>query len=130
MHEVFQHAAAKGQKEVEWRVHRGHWKKLPQLNPEAGIPTVQPVGPETSEEELQELYLGVYNLHRLPGSPPREPVLLEEVMSSLEDCQGWRAERTSAATARSQPANPQPPKNGPFRKGKRDSLVERSLSTI
>ena len=55
MHEMFQHAAAKGQKKVEWIVHRGNWQRLPQLNPEVGIPAIQLVGPETSKEELQEL---------------------------------------------------------------------------
>ena len=50
-----------------------------------GIPAIQLVGPETSKEELQELYLEVYKLHRLPRSPPGEPVLLEEVLSSLKD---------------------------------------------
>ena len=93
IHEMFQHAAAKGQKEAEWIVCQGCWQNLPQLNPEAGIPTVQLVGPETSEEELQELYLEVYKLHRLPGSPPEEPALLEEVLSSLKDHQGWKGER-------------------------------------
>ena len=83
MHEMFQHAAAKGEKEAKWIIHRGHQQNFPQLNPEAGIPAVQLVGPETSKEELQGLYLEVYKLHRLPGSPPGEPVLLEEMLSVL-----------------------------------------------
>ena len=91
MHEMFQHAAAKGQKEAEQTVHRGCWEKFPQQNP-----VVQLVGPETSEEELQELYLEVYKLHRLPGYPPGETALLEEVVSSLKDHQGRKEERTSA----------------------------------
>ena len=130
MHEMFQHAAAKGQKEAEWIVCQGCWQKLPQLNPEVGIPAVQLVGPETSKEELQELYLEVYKLHRLPGSPPGEPALLEEVLSSLEDCQGWRGERTSAATARPCLANPHSSRSRAPWKEKGDSLVERSLATI
>ena len=107
MHEMFQHAAAKGWKEAEWILHWGCWQWLSQLNLAAGILAVQLVGPETSEKELQELYLEVYKLHRLPGSPPGEPALLEEVVSSLKDCQGWKEERTSAATARSWLADPQ-----------------------
>ena len=106
MHEMFQHAAAKGQKEVEQIICQGHWQNLSQLNPEAGIPVVQLVGPETSKEELQELYLEVYKLHRLPGSPPGEPALLEEVLSSLEDHQGWRGEKASAAMVRPHPEDP------------------------
>ena len=49
---------------------------MPQLNPEVGVPAVQLVGPETTKEELLEIYLEVYKLHRLPGSPPGEPAIL------------------------------------------------------
>ena len=87
-------------------------------------------GPETSKEELQELYLEVYKLHRLPGSPPGEPALLEEVLSSLEECQGQREEGTYAATARPCPADPHPLRSRAHQKEKEDSLVERSLATI
>ena len=90
---MFQHAAAKGQKEAKQIICRGHWQNMPQPNPETGIPAIQLVGPETSKEELQELYLEVYKLHRLPRSPPGEPVLLEEVLSSLKDHQGQRGKR-------------------------------------
>ena len=81
---------------------------MPQLNPEVGIPVIQLVGPETSEKELQELFLEVYKLHRLPGSPPGEPALMEEVVSPLKDCQGQKEKRTSVATARSQTTDAQP----------------------
>ena len=102
---MFQHAAAEGWKEVEWIIHQGCQQNLTQLNQEMGIPAVQLVGPETSKEELQELYLEVYKLHGLPGSPSGEPVLLEEVLSSLKDHQGW-GERASAATVRPHPGDP------------------------
>ena len=118
MHEMFQHAAAKGQKQVERIVHQGHQQNLPQLNLEAGIPAIQLVGPETSKEELQELYLEVYKLHRLPGFPPGEPALLEEVLSSLKDQQGQRGERASAATARPHPEDPHSLRSGTPRREK------------
>ena len=76
LHEMFRHVAAKGQKEVEWIVCRGCQQNLLQLNPEVGIPAIQLVGPETTKEELLELYLEVFKLHRLPGSPPGEPAIL------------------------------------------------------
>ena len=95
-----------------------------------GIPTIQLVGPETSKEELQELYLEVYKLHRLPGSPPGEPALLEEVLSSLKDHQGQEGERASAATVRPHLEDPHPSRGGAPQKEKRDSLVERSLATV
>ena len=100
LHEMFWQAAAKGQKEAKWIICLGCQQNMPQLNPEAGAPTIQLVGPKTSKEELQELYLEVYKLHRLPGSPPGEPVLLEEVLSSLEDYQGQKAEEAPTAMAR------------------------------
>ena len=43
------------------------------------MPAIKLVGPETSREELLEIYLEVYKLHRLPGSPPGELAILEEV---------------------------------------------------
>ena len=117
MHEMFQHAAAEGQKEAEWIVCQGHWQMLPQLNSEVGIPTIQLVGPETSKE-LQELYLEVYKLHKLPGSPPGKPALLKEVLSSLEDHQGQEGERASAATVRPHLEDPHPSRGGDPRKEK------------
>ena len=113
---MFQHAATEGQKEAEWIIHQGCLQNLPQLNPEVGVPTVQLVGPETSKEELLELYLEVYKLHRLPGSPPREPALLEEVLSSLKDHQGCKEEKASAAMARPHPKDPHSSRSGIPRK--------------
>ena len=103
---------------------------MPQQNLEVGIPAIQLVGPETSKEELQELYLEVYKLHRLPGCPPGEPVLLVEVLFSLEDHQGQEGERAPAATARPHLEDPHPLRSRAPQKGKRDSLAERSLATV
>ena len=130
IHKMFWHAAVKGWKEAEWIICQGHWQNLLQLNPEAGIPAIQLVGPETSKEELQELYLEVYKLHRLPGSPPGEPALLEEVLSSLKDHQGWKGEKASTAMARPHPEDPHSLRSSVPQKGKRDSSVERSLATV
>ena len=126
MHEIFQHAAAEGQKEAEQIVCQGCWQKLPQLNPEAGLPAIQLVGPETSKEELQELYLEVYKLHRLPGSPPGEPALLEEELSSIKDHQGQEGERASAATVRPHPEHPIPWEAEPPRRKKEKLSGEKS----
>ena len=57
------------------------------------ISAIQLVGPQTSKKEIQSLYLEVYKQWRLPGSPPREPELLEEVVSSFEDHQGQKQKR-------------------------------------
>ena len=47
------------------------------------IPAIQLVQPEIDREQLLELYLEVYKLHRLPGSPPGEPTILEDISSVL-----------------------------------------------
>ena len=130
LHKMFQHAAAKGQKEVEWIIHQGCQQNLPQLNPEVGLPAIQLVGPEISKEEILELYLEVYKLHRLPGSPPGEPALLEEVLSSLPDHQGHEGEKAPAAMVRPHPEDPHSSRSGIPQKEKRDQLVERSLATV
>ena len=88
LHEMFQHATDQGQKEVEHTFSQGHQHELPKLDLEAVLSAVQLVGPKTSKEEIQSLYYEVYKLWRLPGSPPREPELVEEVVSSFEDCKG------------------------------------------
>ena len=85
LHKMFCHAALEGQKEVERIVCWGHWQHMPQLNLEAGLPAVELVGPETSREELLELYLEVYKLHQLPGLPPGELAVAEEVLATIPD---------------------------------------------
>ena len=52
-----------------------------------------------TKEELLELYLEVYKLHRLPGSPPGELAILKEVLYSLPDHQRHEEEKAPAATA-------------------------------
>ena len=59
---------------------------MPQLNPKVGMPAIELVGPETSWEELLEIYLEVYKQHRLPGSPPGELAILQEVLAAVPDC--------------------------------------------
>ena len=93
LHEMFLHTVSKGQKEAERYICPGIWQHMPQLNPEAGIPTVQLVQPETSREELLDIYLEVYKLHRLPGSPPGELAILEEVSTAIRG-HSWEKEET------------------------------------
>ena len=83
LHEMFLHAAYEGQKEAEQVVCRGHHQHMPRLDPEVGIPAIQLVHPEIDREQLLELYLEVYKLHRLPSSPPGELAILEEISSVL-----------------------------------------------
>ena len=115
---------------MEWIIHQGCQQNLPQLNLEAGIPAVQLVGPETTKEELLELYLEVYKLHRLLGSPPGELAILEEVLSSLPDCQRHEEEKAPAVMARPHPEGPHFSRSGAPHKGRKDNSVEISLAMV
>ena len=75
---------------------------MPQLNPEAGVPTIQLVWPETSREELLDIYLEVYKLHRLPSSPPGELAILEEVSAAIP---GHLQEKEETPNAQRQPSH-------------------------
>ena len=103
---------------------------MPQLNPEVGAPAIQLVGPEMTKEELLNIYLEVYKLHRLPGSPPGEPAVLEEVMASVPDCPQSKEGATHEVTA-------QPPSRGSHSSRsraplweRRDDSIDRSLATM
>ena len=130
LYELFQHAADQGWKEAEQTVCRGHWQEIPKLDPEADLSTVQLVGPQTSKEEIQSLYLEVYKQHRLLGSPPRELELMEEVASSFEDCQGQKEEEVSEMAVRFWSADVQPPRSRTPKRGRREASVERSLANM
>ena len=103
---------------------------MPQLNPKVGVPAVQLVGPETAKEELLELYLEVYKLHRLPGSPPGEPAILEKVLSSLPDHQRCEEEKAPAAMGHPHPEGSHASRSGTPQRGRKDDLVERSLAMV
>ena len=127
---MFRHAAAEGWKEAECIICWGHRQTLPQLNPEAGVPAVQLVGLDVTKEELLKIYLEVYKLHRLPGSPPGEAVILEEVLSSLPNHQ--RCEEEEALSPTMQPCAKGPPSSRsstPHCKRGNDP-VERSLAMV
>ena len=103
---------------------------MPQLNPEAGVPAIQLVGLETTKEELLEIYLEVYKLHRLLGPPPGEPAILEEVLSSLPDQQRCKEEKTPAATAQQCAENPHSSRSHTPYQTRKDDPVERSLAMV
>ena len=128
LHEMFCHAASEGWKEVEWIVCWGHWQHMPQLNLEVGMPAIKLVGPETSREELLEIYLKVYKHHQLPGSPPGELAILEEVLAAVPD---WLQRRDEAPQAWVQPS---PGDSHPSRSRKPcqewESSVDRSLTRM
>ena len=101
---------------------------MPQLDPAVGIPTIQLVHPETGREELLDLYLEVYKLHRLPSSPPGEPAILKEVSSALP-CHSLDKEGTPDTQRQPNPKDFCPPQSRPpqWEKG---SLLDRNLTRV
>ena len=130
LYEMFKHAIDQGQKEAKQTVCQGHQQGLPKLNPEVDVSAIQLVGPQTTKEEIQSLYLEVYKQQRLPGSPPGELELIEEVVSSFKDCQGWKEEEASGTTVRPRLTDIWPSRSRTPGKGRREALVERSLATV
>ena len=85
------------------------------------VSAIQLVGPQTSKKEIQSLYLKVYKQQRLLGSPPGELELMEEVVSSFNDHQGWKQRK---------PTGIQPHRSQTPGRGRRESLVERILANV
>ena len=83
LYDMFLHVAAKGQKEVKQVTCRGPPWHMPQLDPRVALPAIQLVHPGISRRELLDLYLEVYKLFRMPGSPPGEPAILKEISSAI-----------------------------------------------
>ena len=83
LHEMFLHATAEGQKEVEGVMHQGYRWHMPQLDPRVDLPAIQLVHPKIGRRELLDLYLEVYKLHWLPGSPLGELAILQEISSAI-----------------------------------------------
>ena len=128
LHEMFLHAASEGWKEVEQVIHQGCQQHMAQLNPEAGIPAIELVGAETSQEELLEIYLEVYKQHRLPGSPPGEPAILQEVLATVPHCPQEK-EETSKVQTQPRPKASHPSKGRKPCQG-REGSVDRSLARM
>ena len=103
---------------------------MSQLNLEAGIPTIQLVGPETTKEELLKIYLEVYKLHRLPGSPPGEPAIIKEVMASVPDHPKSEEDKTSEATVQPCPGGSHSPRSSTPYRGRNDDSMAQSLATV
>ena len=56
-----------------------------------------------TKEELLEIYLEVYKFHRLPGSPPGEPAIWEEIMAKVSDHPHSEEDQTHEAAVQSRP---------------------------
>ena len=103
---------------------------MPQLNRKAGAPTIQLVGLETSKEELLKIYLEVYKLHRLPGSPPGEPAILEEIMASVPDHPQSEEDKMLEAAVQPHPGGSHSSRSSILHRRRNNDSVERSLATV
>ena len=103
---------------------------MPQLNPEAGVPTVQLVGLETTKGELLKIYLEVYKLHRLPGSPPGELAILEEIMASVLDHPQSEEDKMLEATAQPCPGGSHSSRSSTPHRRRNDDSVEKRLAMV
>ena len=101
---------------------------MPKLDPEVGIPAIQLVHPEIGREKILDLYLEVYKLHRLPGSPPGEPAILKKVSSALP-CPSMEQEGTPDTQRQPNPKDFHPPQSRPPQ-WERESLLDRSLARV
>ena len=72
----------------------------------------------------------MYKLWRLPGSPPRELELVEEVVASLEDCQGWERGEALQVARECSPTEVRPPRSRTPRRERRDATTGRSLAEV
>ena len=84
--------------------------------------------PETSWEELLDIYLEVYKLHRLPGSPPGELAILKEVSAALP-CHSMEEEDTPHAPKQPNPNDLHPPQSR-LPRWERESSLDRSLARV
>ena len=73
LHEMFLHAAKRGQKEVECIVCLGHWGSVYDSDSKADQSAMELVGYHTSQKEIRGIYQSIYLLQRASGLPPAEP---------------------------------------------------------
>ena len=88
LHEMYQHAADRGQKEAEWMVCWGHHGSVYDPGSEADQSAMELVGYHTSQKEMRDVYQSIYLLWRAPGLPPRgaQPwrKAIQDILSSLK----------------------------------------------
>ena len=90
------------------------------------------VGPQTSREEIRNLYYQVYKLWRLPGSPLCGPEQAKElarnVVSSLKNCLRWRGGEPLRVLGEYKPAGAWPSCSKTPRRRRRDTSAKRDFT--
>ena len=101
---------------------------MPQLDPRADLSAVQLVYPTIGRRELLDLYLEVYKLHQLPGSPPGEPAILQEILSAISDPTSEEEQSTGARRSSNHQDLCPPEDRHPCQK--RGRALDRSLARV
>ena len=125
LQEMFLQVAHLGRKEAEWP---------PMSGPQADISAIWVVEPQTTREEIGNLYYEVYKLKRLPASTPCGLKWMDEltadIVSSLKDCLRWRESQPPGDLEESGLADAKPSRsNTPQRRGSSTS-TERDLTKV
>ena len=88
LHEMFLHAANRGQKEAECMVCWGHQGSVYDSDSEADQSAMELVGYHMSWKEIRDVYQSIYLLWRAPGLPPcgTQPrrKAIQDILSSLK----------------------------------------------
>ena len=89
LHEMFLHAADRGQKEVEQMVCQDHCSSVHNPSSKVAQSAMELVGYHTSQREMRDVYQSIYLLRRTPGLPPCSAQssrrVIQDILSSLED---------------------------------------------
>ena len=132
LQEMFLQVAHLGRKEVEWMVCQGCQHGLPCLDLQVDISAVWVVGPQTTREEIGNLYYEVYKLKRLPGSAPCGLKWVEEltadIVSSLKDHLRWREGQPPRDSEEPGPADTQPSRSNTPQRRRRGTSTVRDLT--
>ena len=62
LQQMFLHAAATGQREYDHAIHQGGWEPSAEQDLEAKLSSMEPISPESTREEIAEIYCDVFQL--------------------------------------------------------------------
>ena len=88
--QMFLHAAATGQSEHDYAIHWGQREPSPEWDLGVEPTTMELICPNSTQEDIEDLYWDVYQLWRLPGrgqcKEATEDCLHKEILDSIKEC--------------------------------------------
>ena len=101
LHEMFLHAAKRGQKEAECMVCWGCQGSMYDPDSEADQSAMELVGYHMSQKEMRDIYQSVYLLQRAPGLPTcRDQLRRKAIQDILSSLKSWLQRHGCSAAAR------------------------------